>query len=280
MSRLTKNKLFIFSLTFILLISFTACEKNPTNKKDDQAPPLPPVESMQPNVTFFSNPQNQSLSKTALSKNNFFAAGARVLIINSVVLVASIVPTAIFLAALSQTPELQADGKFHWIYTIHYGGNTYSADLAGSIDKPNSEVIWEMYVTCTSYNPPLDRFLWYDGRAKIGNKEGWWMFHHDQHPDSRVDVLKIEWQVPDSTQQNLTITNVYTDDSNYGDNLKYQFQNNEGNLIFYDASETQTSTIHWNTQLGSGYIQWFDYKNGVKNCWDENQDDVDCPPFQ
>ena len=277
MSKLIKNRFFIVSLTLILLISFTACEKNPTDKEEAQAPPLPPVESMQANVNFFSNPLNQSLAKTSLSKSNFFAAGARVFIINTVVLVSSIVPTSIFVAALSQMPELQSDGKFHWIYTVQQSGNTYSADLAGSIDMPNSEVIWEMYVTCTSYNPPLDNFLWYEGRAKIGNKEGWWMFHHDQNPDSLVDVLKIDWQVPDSTHQNLTISNVFDTHSDYGDSLKYQIENDEGYLIFYDASESQTNTINWNSSTGTGYIQWFGYKEGVKSCWDENQDDIDCP---
>ena len=279
MIKLSKNKLFISLLALVLVINFTACEKNPTDPEEDQAPPLPPIESMQAEVTFFSNPPGQSLAKTALSKNNFFAAGARLLIINTVVLVASVVQVAIFAAAISQPPILQNDGKFHWIYTITQGGNTYSADLAGSLDVPNSEVVWEMYVTCTSYNPPLENFLWYEGRAKIGNNEGWWMFHHDQYPDSLVDVLKIEWQVPDSTHQNLKITNVYTTHNDYGNNLEYQIENQNGSLIYYDASESQTNTIYWNGETGTGYIQWFDYNNGAKSCWDENQDDTDCPPL-
>jgi len=279
MVTLTKNKMFIYFLSLVLLISFTACEKNPTDPEEEQAPPLPPKESMQANVTFFSNPPGQFLTKTNFSKSNFFAAGARVLIINTVVLVASIVPTAIFVAALSQQPELQADGKFHWIYAVQNNGHTYSADLAGSYDAPNSEVIWEMYVTCPTYSPPLHNFLWYEGRAKIDNNEGWWMFHHDQFPDSLVDVLKIDWQVADSTHQNLKITNVFTTHKDYGDDLEYQIENENGSLIFFDESEAQTNTIHWNGETGSGYIQWFDYKNGVKSCWDENQDDIDCPPL-
>ena len=144
---------------------------------------------------------------------------------------------------------------------------------------PNSEVIWEMYVTSTSHNPPLDSFLWYEGKSKIGNKEGWWMFHHDQYPDSLVDVLKIDWQVPDSTNQELIFSNVFEGHNDYGDSLKYQIENENGYLIFHDASESQTNTIHWNSQLGTGFIEWFDYKEGVKSCWDENQDDIDCPPM-
>jgi len=171
MNNLIKNKISIYSLILFLLVNFISCEKNPTDKIDDEAPPLPPAESMQANVTFFNNPPNQFLAKSSSLKSNFFAAAGRVFIINSVVLVASIVPTAIFIAAVSQTPELQSDGKFHWIYSVHQGENTYSADLAGSIDILNSEVIWEMFVTCTSYEPPLDNFYGMKEGQKLGIKK-------------------------------------------------------------------------------------------------------------
>jgi hypothetical protein len=279
MNKLAKNKLLSVSLSLMLMFYLTSCEKNPTEPVDEQAPTLPPVESMKVDVNFFRNPPGQSLEKSSLSKNNFIAASARVLIINTVVLVASVVPSAIFLAALSQTPELKPDGKFHWIYTVQQGGKVYSADLAASVDMLNSEVIFEMYVTCPTYNPPLSNFLWYKGRAKIGNLEGWWIFHHDQFPDSLIDVLRIDWQVPDSTHQNLKISNVHTTHADYGNYLEYQIESETGNLYFYDSSESQTSTIHWNSGTGTGYIQWFDYLDGVKSCWNENQDDIDCPPL-
>ncbi len=278
MDKLIKNNIFVLSLTLILLLSFTVCEKNPAEPEDEQAPPLPLIESMQMNVSFFTNSMNQSLNKATLSKNNFFAAGTRVLIINTVVLAASIVPTAVFAAAMSQTPELKRDGKFHWIYTVQQGGKNYSADLAGSIDAANSEVIWEMYVSSTFHNPALENFLWYEGKAKIGNTEGWWLFYHDQHPDSNMEVLKIDWQVSDSTHQDLAISNVLTGHKDYGDSLKYKIEDENCYLKFYDASTLQTSTINWNSQLGNGYIQWFDYLNGEISCWDENKDDVTCPP--
>jgi hypothetical protein len=278
MNKLLKNNFFIVLLSLVLFLNFTVCEKNPTENEDDQAPNLPPVESMKMDMSFFSNPPGQSLEKSNLSKNNFIAASARVFIINTVVLVASVVPSTIFLAALSQTPELKTDGKFHWIYTVPHKGKNYSADLAGYVDVLTSEVILEMFVTCPT-NPPLDNFLWYEGRAKIGNLEGWWIFHHDQYPDSLIDVLRIDWQVPDSTHQNLKITNVHTTHADYGNYLEYQIENETGNLYFSNSSESQTSTINWNSGTGTGYIQWFDYLGGAKSCWDENQDDIDCPPL-
>ena len=277
MYKLSKSKLFIGSFIFILFITLIFCEKNPTDKNNEEAPALPPMASMKIETSFFGNLLNQSLAKTALSKSNFFAASGRVLVINTVVLVSSIVPTALFVAAFSQPAELGSDGKFHWIYTVHQGGNAYSADLAGFIDVLSTEVVWEMYVTGTSHNPPLDHFLWYEGRAKIGNKEGWWMFYSDQSPDSLIDVLKIAWQIPDSTHRQLSFSIVDENNADFGDSLIYQIENKNGYLKFYDAQTVQQSTIHWNAADGTGYIQWFDYKNGLKSCWDANQDDIECP---
>lgn len=274
---LRQKKTFTLFLAFILLVTFITCEKNPTDN-GDEAPPLPPIESMQLDLSFFNSSPNQMMPKATMTKNNFLAAAGRVFVINTVVVLASIVPTALFVTALSQTPELQADGKFHWIYTTQQLGHTYSVDLAGWIDVQNTEAVWEVYVTSTSHVPPLDHFLWYKGRSKIGNAEGWWLFHHDQSPDSLIEVLKIDWKIPDENNNELLISNVYQTQSEYGDSLKYQKENDNNFLIFHDASTTEISSIYWDSSAGNGYIEWFDYKEGVKSCWDDDQNDIDCPP--
>ena len=63
MNNLIKNKLFVISLIVIFLFSFTVCEKNPT-KNEEEAPALPPVESMKMDLSFFTNPPAQNLAKT------------------------------------------------------------------------------------------------------------------------------------------------------------------------------------------------------------------------
>lgn len=281
MYKLSKSRILVLFLTIVFLFSILGCEKDPTEPEENEAPALPPVESMQMDLSFFTNPPGQALAKTTLSKQNFIAAAGRVVIINAVVILASVVPTAFFIAALSQPPELQSDGKFHWIYayTTPNGVHTYSVDLAGWIDVPNAEALWEVYVTSASHSPTLNHFLWYEGRSKIGNKEGWWMFHDDQLPDTLVDVLKIDWQVPDSTHQELIFSNVWDTHEDYGDSLKYSVDNNNDYLIFYDASKSQTNTIFWDSQTGAGFIEWFDYKEWVKSCWDNDQNDIECPPM-
>jgi len=277
MKIIVKNKFFAVGILIVFLFSFTTCEKEPTEPAD-VAPELPPVQSMQPDLSFFKQNPNLSLNKTTLSKNNFIAAAGRVVVINATVILASIVPTAVLTVALSRQPTLQEDGKWHWIFTAEEGLNTFSVDLAGWIDVPNAEVVWEVYITSNTHTPDLDHFLWYEGRSKIGNKEGWWMFYDDRSPDSSIDVIRIDWEILDENDGELIFTNVKVTSNEHEDYLKYGVELTDRFLIYFDKSENRTNTIYWNAETKAGYIEWFDYNDGAKSYWDENLEDTTGPP--
>ena len=277
MKAVVKNKLLAMGILIVFLFSLTTCEKEPT-EPEDLAPELPPVQSIQPDLSFFKTNANYSLHKTTLSKNNFIAAAARVVVINTTVLLASVVPTAVLVAALSQQPTLEDDGKWHWVFTAKEGLNTFSVDLAGWIDTPNAEVVWEVYITSNTHTPDLDHFQWYEGRSKIGNKEGWWIFHDDKSPDSLVDVIRVDWQITDETDSELMFTNVKQSSSEYGDYLKYGIELTDRFLIYFEAVENRTNTIYWNAETKAGYIEWFNHNDGAKSYWDENLEDTTGPP--
>lgn len=280
MTQFMKNKFIAGILILALLISMVSCDKNATEPGKNSPPPLPPPESMDMNLSLFDSQPNNLLAKSALTKQNFGAAFWRVFFINTAVRVAAVVPTVIFIAAATdKQPELQEDGKFHWIYTVTNESETFVADLAGWVDTPNSEIVWEMYVSSTSHKPVLDKFLWYEGRVKITNKEGWWLFYDDKSPDSPIEVLKIDWEVPDNEHGHLKLTNVQQVSPDLGDTLTYIKNDKENFLGFYDASKNEVNTIFWNTQTGAGYIQWFDYEKGVRSYWDEQQNDIPAPPM-
>lgn len=278
MEALLRNKLLTLGVMIFFLFALTMCEKEPT-EPGDVAPDLPPVQSLQVEMSFFNASQNYTLHKTTLSKFNFLAAATRVTIIKLTVFAASILPTAVLTAALSQPIELKDDGKWHWIFTVaDQDSNTFSVDLAGWIDTPQAEAVWEVYLSSSYHTPELDHFLWYYGRSKIGNKEGWWIFNDDKSPDSSVEVMKIEWEIPDENDRDLVFTNVKVPGDEYGDYLKYGIELTDRFLIFFDASASQTNTIYWNAQTKAGYIEWFDLNNGVKSYWDENLNDSTGPP--
>jgi hypothetical protein len=277
MKAFIKNKMLSLGVLFIFLFSLTTCEKEPT-EPEDVAPELPPLQSMQADLSFFKTTPNSALNKTTLSKNNFIAAAARVVFINTTVILASVIPTAVLAAALSQQPTLKEDGKWHWIFNAKEGLNTFSVDLAGWIDTPNVEVVWEVYITSNTHTPDLDHFLWYHGRSKIDNKEGCWIFHDDKSPDSLVEVIRIDWEIPDENESELIFTNVKVTSNEYGDYLKYGIELTDRFLIYFDASENRTNTIYWNAETKAGYIEWAGYNDGAKSYWDENLNDTTGPP--
>lgn len=277
MKSLMKSKLLALGIMIIFMISMVTCEKEPT-EPEEVAPELPPVQSLQADLSFFQTSPNFALKKTSLSKTNFINAAARVALINATVVIVSVVPTAVLAAALSQQPSLQEDGKWHWVFTAEEGLNTFSVDLAGWIDTPNAEVVWEIYLTSNTHSPDLDNFLWYYGRAKISNKEGWWIFHDDKSPDTLKEVIKVDWQITDETDSELIFTNVNESSDENGDYLKYGIELSDRFLIYFDASKSQNNTIYWNAETKAGYIEWFDHNSGEKSYWDENLNDMTGPP--
>lgn len=277
MNLIIKDKSARLVMVIVLIVSLFACEKNPT-EPGKNAPPLPPVESMKLELSFFPKLSTNSLAKTTLSKQNFTNAALRVWIIHTAVALAAVAPTAVFAAAISQEAELQPDGKFHWIYTVQNGNDIFTADLAGWVDQASKEIVWEMYVSSNTHSPALDHFLWYEGRSQIDNKEGWWLFYDDKSLAAKIEVLKVDWQIPDTKHRELVLSNVKQLSAEFGDTLSYSLADNDNNLVFFDASEAKTNTIYWDSKTGAGFIEWFDYKNGVKSYWDENQEDITGPP--
>ena len=278
MRHIFQNKKTILIITTILIVSLLGCDKNATEPGKEAPPSLPPVESMKLDLSFFENSSNNPLAKTTLSKYNYFNAAGRVWLISAFVTLAAVVPTAVFSAAISQDAELQPDGKFHWIYTVQNNNDTFMADLAGWVDQQSTEVVWEMYISSNTHSPELDHFLWYEGRSKIANKGGWWLFYDDKSPGTLVDVLKVDWQIPDADHRELVLSNIRQASDDFGDTLRYSIENYDNNFVFYDASELITNTIYWDSQTGVGFIEWFDYKEGVCSYWDENQNDIPAPP--
>ncbi len=277
MKAFPKNKFLSLGVMIILLLGSMTCEKEPT-KPEPVAPELPPVQSLQADLSFFNSPSDLALNKATSSYKNFFTAISKVSVINLTVFVASVVPRSVLSVALSQPPELKEDGKWHWVFNADQGINSFSVDLAGWTDSPSAEAVWEVYISSSTHTPELNKFLWFYGRSKIDNKAGYWIFNDDKSPDSPVEVLKAEWEIADENGRSLVFTNVKAASSDFGDYLKYGMELTDRFLIFYDASESRTNTIYWNAETRAGYIELFDFNSGQKSYWDESFNDTSGPP--
>ncbi|MBN2413000.1 hypothetical protein JXQ31_15035 [candidate division KSB1 bacterium] len=262
----------------VLFLVF-GCEKNPTDTMPETtAPTLPPAGSMTLDVSMF-NSNTGSLAKAASpeSKSNFNNAVIRVALINTAVLTGMAVPTAVFVAAITEKPTLEPDGKFHWVYVVQYGTMTFKAELTGWVDITDNKIKWEMFITNNAYKPALENFKWYEGWSNLENDKGQWVIYNPQKPAAPEKVIQLDWQYNNENDRNLIFTNVSGNENGNGDILKYTVLNTDCKIEFFDKSENFNSIIFWDSVTTAGYLQVPNYNNGQPAYWDENHDDI-APP--
>ncbi len=275
MKKTLLNQLFVVALIAVHVL-MTACDKNPASPDNQQQPTLPPQSSMAMDLSDFNQALPKGQAEASAIGQNFITARLTVATINLAVATILSVPTLTFAAAISQQPVLKEDGKFHWIFNVNDGPKTFKADLAGWIDVPATEAVFEMRISTTGVTPALTDFLWYEGRAKLDNKTGYWEIYDALRPASAIKVLRIDWQATDQTHANLELTAIEQGVATYGDKVTYNTNGAGRTVIYYDASENTTVTIEWDAITKAGYIKAPNYKGGEKACWDSQLNDATC----
>jgi hypothetical protein len=266
----------LFVVSLLLLFSAMSCDKAPVESERPLQPLLPPAQSMKINLSNFGLLQS-TLTKPVFptTQNNYNNAVMRVAIVNTVVAVHMIIPSAIFAAALAEKPILGQDGKFHWIFQTKAGVTTFEADLAGWIVHSEQKVYWEMYVTNPLMVPSLDKFIWYDGWSGIENKQGQWVFYNPQKPDEGETQLQIDWYYNNENDAQLTFKNMWESSSDAGDELDYVVADNNRSMDFLDVSKNETWQIFWDAETTAGYLHVPGYNSGEPAYWDENHQDIE-----
>lgn len=262
-----------------LLLALTGCDNSNTlDTSKDQAPKLPPAESMQVDLSYFHQTgAGKVVDVTVLTGRNFNNAVIRALVINTVVAAVLALPSLTLAAAASQNPQPQDDGKFHWVYTYQDSGITLKADLAGWIDVASQESVWEMRVSNSASQPPLEDFLWYVGRAALDRSSGYWEIYEITTPDTSNPVLRIDWTFAAANEVTVDITVVKQGVPENGDRVTYVVDKNQRTIRWLDKSRGATVEISWDVQTGAGYLIAPDFNNGEKACWDAQRNDVACP---
>ncbi|MEZ5357712.1 MAG: hypothetical protein R3F48_02705 [Candidatus Zixiibacteriota bacterium] len=257
---------------------------------------LPSVSTMTMDVDFFKSAQMDSqavmlgkfeessiaASPTAL-KLNYFNAAVRVFFLNVVAYSALAEPVAAFTTAIHSVPQYQEDGSWLWTYVyIDNHGSEYSIFLNGK--RMDTYVAWNMEVSCNDPNLLLDHFLWFDGQVAIGGHSGYWQFYEpDTSSESGeseaetpgVQCIRIDWDNNGLHDRQSTFLINKLEDTAYGSTLTFDEAPDVASIEFFDAANETTGTIIWYAD-GTGSIEWPDYKDGVRSCWDVWQFDVDC----
>ena len=286
-----------------VILSLVGCSKdNPVTAPDTpEQLTLPSLSTMKIDVDFFQSaqvdPQSVRLGKLvkspiatspAASKLNYLNAAVRVFFLNVVAYSALAEPVAAFATAIHSVPQYQPDGSWLWTYVfVDKNGSEYSIFLRGK--RMDTYVAWSLEVSSNDPAMILDHFLWFEGQVQIDERSGYWQFYE---PDSSataavtsfaaselatsgVQTVRIDWQTSSAVDRRLALLINKPDDPSEGSKLVFDETLEMATIEFYDASTDNSGEIIWYRE-GSGSIEWPDYKDGVKSCWDVWQNDIDC----
>ncbi len=172
-----------------------------------------------------------------------------------------------------------------WTYIFVEDDIEYSVFLYGTPQE--NHVDWRLEVSTNDPEFLLDHFKWFEGEVMNDNSEGYWQFYDPvlapptlitnvSAATEGTETVRIDWEHASATEHRLSVTVNSEGHPDEGDYLDFYESLIVGYINHYDASEVQYSEITWYPN-GSGSLTVPDYNNGEKACWDEKQEDTNCP---
>jgi hypothetical protein len=92
-----------------------------------------------------------------------------------------------------------------------------------------------------------------------------------------VDVAWIGWDVQARRDCTLAFESTNETSDDFGDRLSYQVDGPFASIVFHDSATESDWDITWNEDTGTGSLKVPDYHDGARACWDEQQNDIECP---
>ncbi len=267
MLRIARTTTTLVALT-ALTLSVTGCfDDSSTSPAPDAsgAPTLPAPDRLTFDLEFFQEPATMERA----SKQNFFNAYLRATVAGAIGHLLVTPPVSAFAVALHTVPSPQDDGSYLWIYTWVNGDEEAQIRLRGrQVDA--SRVEWEMRVSSTYYG--FENELWFEGETWSDANEGVWRFHDAERGGAHV--ARLEWGADaEGNFLRLVDTLDHPDDS-----LEYRGEGPHKSVTWTDADTPSESWyVRWNEVNGTGSLQAPDYNDGLPACWDDRQDDTECP---
>jgi hypothetical protein len=277
-----KIRLATLALLALFMPVLAGCGKEPTAPVAKQdAPAVPPAASMNFDFAFFEAHGAAQLAAAhpngvdaTAAKSNWINAVVRVVYLNLTVADAFAPPVLALGAALNTQPVLGEDGWFTWTYAFTDKGHDVTLRLRARVD--GATVTWRMHVTDPQASPPMQDFLWFTGETRLQNDRGFWIFN-DRRDGGAVAVARIDWTDAGERDRSLTFRNIDPLSADHGDALEYLVAGVQVSVTFHDESAHSDYDITWNEQDGTGSLRVPDYNGGERACWDEHQEDGECP---
>ena len=266
--------------TFLLIIFslFIILNCSDSTKPDPDPPLIPPLSSVEMDLSSLTNSSAQKLSlgktydanSVEVGSNWTYAAGT-VAFWLTVTNITFAIPTAAFAATINQDPEYLGDLRWKWTKNFMFN---HTAELYGEIN--GSVVNWEMYISRTG---GFQDFLWYTGESNIDGSGGTWTFN--ESPDIPVEYIEIEWNYSATGVGDLRYEVVKASAENVGSYILYEFDNNtdyNASCTLFNSVNSNMINIEWHRINHNGRVESSNYfGDDLWHCWDENRDNIDCP---
>ena len=249
-----------FTMAIFMLVSITSCEKaNP----EEETPVLPPLESMQMDISDFE--QEQGGSKGTLETSwNFLYSAVTVTLCNGWAVLVSALPIAAYGYALQQTPVYLGDYTWEWSYNFTWGLVEYTATLTGKRED-NEKFSMEMVISPAAN--PEQGVKYFDGLVRYDHTRAEWTMYKQ----GTISVLEIGWNKDYETEEaDLTYTFTEPGKDYTGSYIVAAYQPD----VFFDAAYTISVpegmiNIEWNTTTLEGRVKApAHFQDDAWHCWD------------
>lgn len=219
-------------------------------------------------------PAMEDLEETGARGFCHFNASVMVQWTAATVLVFTGLPTAAFLAALTEEPVWIPPATWIWSYSVPWGSGHAVVELQAALSGA-TRLNWQMLVSGTIQS--LDRFAWVTGQTATDAYEGSWLLYDYRYPAQATEALRVEFDRVSSTERDVDYFNVLESSTGFGDSLSYSLRGTVAEVKLDRVGPPLTSTrAVWDTFDGSGRLYG---AGGDSCCWGPRPTyiDIACP---
>ena len=241
----------------LLVLALAACDVKSDMLGGGAQPILPPVQSLDADVSFFLTHTPAPGGSTA----NWDLALERVTFVDTAINRLLLVPLATLRAAEVRQPSNQGD-YWQWDFDTTAGGQAYHGSLLGGpVGVSNG---WIMYLSAPGRSPPLSDYKWFSGLASVYGSPGYWLI--EDPTGSSPDTATIQWSY-DGVTNYLRFTSGSEGVFTYTWNEPYR------QIEWVAANSDDNFLLQWNPTTGTGGVR---LGGGSIVCWDAQQNDAPC----
>lgn len=254
----------------LLVLSLAACDSSAPGGSETEAPT--PIAS---SAFAFDNtfPEQNSFSENEYE--NFTHAVARVGVVSAVIGVHLVVPAKATGLALQAEPFVE-DGIWIWENTATVDGVEVTARLEGTPDGTTTE--WRMLVSAEDFHGhDFDDFVLYEATTTLAGGEGSWSLFY-RIEGTRTRVLDADFSIISETEAEITFEapETHPNPDARGATVLYASDGTDRLFDWHEPTEGRTHLVGWDAETHTGYIEAWNFNEGVRACWDATLQNTEC----